>query len=46
MYVTFKVYTPKKLTREQKDLITRLSDTELTTREIANFNKFVSNNEE
>ncbi len=46
MYVIFKVYTPKKLTREQKDLITRLSDTELTTREIANFNKFVSNNEE
>ena len=46
IYVTFKVYTPKKLTREQKDLITRLSDTELTTREIANFNKFVSNNEE
>lgn len=45
MYVVFKVYTPKKLTREQKDLINRLSDTELSTREIANFNKFVSNNE-
>lgn len=45
MYVVFKVYTPKKLTREQKDLINRLADTDLTTREITSFNKFVSNNE-
>lgn len=45
MYVIFKVYTPKKLTREQKDLITRLSETDLDTKEIKDFGKFVLENE-
>lgn len=45
MYVIFKVYTPKKLTREQKDLIQELSETNLDTDEIKNFNKFTKSNE-
>ena len=45
MYVIFKMYTPKKLTREQKDLITKLSYTDLDTSEIKEFNKFVDSNE-
>ena len=45
MYLIFKVYTPNRLTREQKDLIERLSNTELDTEEIKRFNKFTKENE-
>ena len=45
MYLVFKVYTPDRLTREQKDLIDRLSNTELDTEEIKRFNKFTKENE-
>ncbi len=45
MYLIFKVYTPNKLTREQKDLIERLSNTELSTDEIKRFNKFTKEND-
>ena len=44
MFVIFKVYTPKKLTREQKTLIDKLSKTDLDTPEITKFNKFTKNN--
>lgn len=45
MYLIFKVYTPNRLTREQKDLIDKLSRTELDTDEIKKFNKFVKEND-
>lgn len=45
MYVIFRVYTPKKLTREQKALIEKLKDTDMTTREINDFDKFVEKND-
>lgn len=45
MYVVFKVYTPKKLSREQKNLIEKLNDTNLETPEIKEFNRFVKNND-
>ena len=45
MYLIFKVYTPNRLTREQKDLIERLSNTELDTEEIKRFNKFTKEND-
>lgn len=45
MYVVFKVYTPKKLSREQKSLIEKLSATDLTTGEINSFLRFVDSNE-
>lgn len=45
MYVIFKVYTPKKLSREQKNLIEKLEKTNLETEEIKDFNKFVSEND-
>lgn len=41
MYVIFKVYTPNKLSREQKSLIEKLSKTDLDTEEILDFEKFV-----
>ena len=41
----FKVYTPKKLSREQKNLIEKLEKTNLETEEIKEFNKFVSKND-
>ena len=44
MYVIFKVYTPKKLSREQKNLIEKLSATSLETDEIKEFDKFVRKN--
>lgn len=44
MYVVFKVYTPKKLSREQKNLIEKLESTNIETDEIKDFNKFVSKN--
>ena len=45
MYVLFKVYTPKKLSREQKSLIEKLSKTSLNTREIEDFKEFVENSD-
>ena len=45
MYVIFKVYTPKKLTREQKVLISKLADTDLETEEIIDFNRFTKEND-
>ena len=45
MYVIYKVYTPKKLSREQKDLIEQLADTDLKTEEIKDFDKFTKENE-
>ena len=45
MYLVFKVYTPKKLSREQKSLIDKLSKTDLDTEEIKDFNKFTKSNE-
>lgn len=44
MYVIFKVYTPKKLTREQKSLIDKLNKTDLDTVEVTKFNKFTKKN--
>lgn len=44
MYIVFKVYTPKKLSREQKQLIEKLSKTDLDTDEIKKFNKFTKEN--
>ena len=45
MFVIFKVYTPKKLSREQKALINKLADTDLDTVEINEFNKFTKEND-
>ena len=45
MYVIFKIYTPKRLTREQKQLFDKLYDTDLDTSEIKDFNKFTKKNE-
>ncbi len=45
MYVVFKVYTPNKLSREQKSLIEKLADTNLETDEIKEFNRFVKKND-
>jgi len=45
MYVIFKVYTPKHLSREQKILIDKLNDTDLDTEEIKKFNKFTKEND-
>ena len=45
MYLIFKVYTPKKLSREQKNLIDKLSETDLETSETISFNKFTSKND-
>ena len=44
MFVIYKVYTPKRLTREQKDLISKLDKTDLNTREIEDYNNFVEAN--
>ena len=41
MYIIFKVITPTKLTRKQKDLFSELNDTDLSCSEIDKFNKFV-----
>lgn len=40
-YVVIKVLTPKKLTREQKKLIEKLKETDLSDKEIDKYNKFV-----
>ncbi len=44
MYLIFKVYTPKSLSREQKVLIEKLSQTPLETEEIKKFNRFTEKN--
>ena len=44
MYVIYKVYTPKRLSRDQKKLIQLLSETNLSTSEIEDFNDFVEDN--
>jgi len=45
MYVIFKIYTPKKLSREQKNLLDKLSNTDLETPEIKEFKKFTKEND-
>ncbi|MGM9879237.1 MAG: molecular chaperone DnaJ [Bacilli bacterium] len=40
-YVILKVITPKKLSREQKKLIEKLNDTDLSDRSIDKYNKFL-----
>ena len=45
MYVIFKVYVPAKLSREQKSLIEKLAMTNLDTKEVTTFNKFVAHND-
>ena len=40
-YVIIKVVTPKKLSREQKKLIDKLNDTDLTDKEIDKYKKFI-----
>ena len=44
MYVIFKVKSPKKLSRVQKDLLNKLNDTELDDNEIKIFKDFVQKN--
>ena len=44
MYVIFKVYAPKKLSREQKDLLDKLNKTDLDSDEISRFNRFTKEN--
>lgn len=44
MYITIKVITPKKLSRDQKRLIEQLENTDLYDEEIEKFNKFVKRN--
>lgn len=41
MYIIYKVLTPSKLSREQKDLIEKLSKTNLSSQEIEKFDNFV-----
>ena len=41
MYIVFKVITPTRLSREQKELFTKLSKTDLNNSEIEKFNRFV-----
>ena len=45
MYLIFKVDLPKKLSREQKSLIDKLSKTNLDTDEIEKFDKFTKEND-
>ena len=45
MYLVFKVYTPNRLSREQKSLIEKLSKTALDTEEIRDFKEFTRKNE-
>ncbi len=46
MYLIFKVYTPKRLSRDQKKLVEKLMETDLDTSEIDSFNRFVRDNED
>ena len=45
MYIVYKTILPKKLTKEQKEWIENLARTDLRTKEIENFEKFVQKNE-
>ena len=45
MYLIYKVYTPNKLTREQKNLINSLDKTNLETKETLDFEDFIEANE-
>jgi len=45
MYLIYKVYVPRKISRDQKKLLEELDDTNLETSEIKEFNKFVKNND-
>lgn len=45
MYVIFKIYTPKHLSREQKKLIEQLEKTDMATDEIKRFNKYTKDND-
>ena len=44
MYVILKVKNPKKLSKTQKELLSKLHDTELDDTEIKNFNEYVRKN--
>ena len=44
MYVILSIRTPKKLSREQKSLLEKLSKTDLTDSKIKDYQKFVENN--
>ena len=44
MYLIFKVYNPKSLTREQKSIIEKLAQTSLETEETKKFNRFTEKN--
>ena len=41
LYVVLKVITPRKLSREQKKIISQLADTDLSEKEIDKYNRFV-----
>lgn len=43
MYIIYKVVTPNKLTREQKNLLEKLMETDLNNTELDKFNRFVKN---
>lgn len=45
MYLVFKVYVPKRLSRDQKKILEKLGETDLDTSEIDSFNKFVRSND-
>jgi molecular chaperone DnaJ len=45
MYLIYKVYTPKRLSREQKALLEKLNQTEFDTEEIKKFNRFTKTND-
>ena len=44
MYIIINIVTPKKLTKEQKQLFEKLNETDLTTATIQKFDKFTKNN--
>lgn len=44
MYIIINIVTPKKLTKEQKQLFEKLNETDLTTSAIQKFDKFTKNN--
>ena len=44
MYIVLKVVTPKKLSKEQKQLIEMLADTDLSDKELEKFTRFVKEN--
>ncbi len=44
MYVVYKIVIPKKLTKEQKNLVEQLSKTDMNTKDIETFQNFVQRN--